>query len=88
MKGRNLKGRVVTKLLRENKEKLALQETHSWNNTSQVEISWIQIQLVTMRAALLIYSYISKLLIGLEVSYKNLPCGCHVIGQGLTNFSN
>lgn len=44
------------------KNELVLQETHSWNNTSQVEISWIQIPLFTMREALLIYSYISKLL--------------------------
>ena len=44
------------------KNELALQKTHSWNNTSQVEISWIQIQLFITREVLLIYSYISKLL--------------------------
>ena len=48
--------------LEKRKNELTLQETHSWNNTSQVEISWFQIQLVIMRAALLIYSYIGKLL--------------------------
>ena len=46
--------------LEKRKNELALQETHSWNNTSQVEISWIQFQLVTMTTALLIYSYKSK----------------------------
>ena len=48
--------------LEKRKNELTLQETHSWNNTSQVEISWFQIQLVIMRAALLIYSNIRKLL--------------------------
>ena len=46
--------------LEKRKNELTLQETYSWNNTSQVEISWIQFQLVTMTAALLIYSYKSK----------------------------
>ena len=50
--------------LEKRKNELALQETHYWNNASHVEISRIQFQLITMRAALLIYSYISKLLIG------------------------
>jgi len=46
--------------LEKRKNKLALQETHSWNNTLQVEISWIRFQLVTMTTTLLIYSYKSK----------------------------
>ena len=70
--------------LEKRKNELALQETHSWNNTSQVEISCIQFQLVTMTTALLIYSTKASR----WVSYKNLPCGCHEIGQSLTNFSD